>query len=187
MEFYGSIHNHTDVGSNQRLRDSTNKIDVLCKYAAELEHNFIAITDHESLTNSIAAQEVEAEIRKEKPDFKVIRGNEIYLCRDGLTKENFIKGEDKYYHFILLAKDELGHKQLRILSTRAWLRGFETNRMLRVPTYYSDLIEVVGKEPGHLIASSACLGSRLDQLALIYNETKKEEDYEFMKNWIFQM
>jgi len=30
--------------------------------------------------------------------------------------------------------------------------------MTRVPTYYSDIEEVVQKNPGHLIASSACIG-----------------------------
>ena len=43
MEFYGSGHNHTDR-SNFRLRDSTNKLEEMCWYAADvLKHNFIKI------------------------------------------------------------------------------------------------------------------------------------------------
>ena len=85
MEFYGSCHGHTDR-SNFRLRDSTCRLKELCEYSAyELKHNFIAITDHETVSTAIDCQLVEREIRKTVPDFKIIRGNEIYLCRDGLS------------------------------------------------------------------------------------------------------
>ena len=186
-EFYGSCHNHTDR-SNFRLRDSTNQLDQLCWYAAkELRHNFIAITDHETVSTAIDCQFVEAEIRKEFPDFKVIRGNEIYLCRNGLNKENYERGKDKFWHFILLARDPEGHKQIRELSTRAWLRAIELNRMKRVPTYYQDLIDIVGKNPGHVIFSTACLGSFPAHLALDYQKNPSPENYEYLKGWFLQM
>lgn len=184
MEFYGSCHNHTDY-SNFRIRDSINSLKEICWYAAdELKHNFIAITDHETIATAIDCQKVEKQIKEKYPDFKIIRGNEIYLCRNGLNKENYIRGEDKFYHFILLAKDAVGHEQLRELSTRAWLRSFETGRMMRVPTYYSDLIEIVGDNPGHIIFSTACIGSRLAQLVLDWNKNKTEEKYEYIKQWV---
>lgn len=183
MEFYGSIHNHTDR-SNYRLRDSTNKLKDLCNYAVELKHNFIAITDHETVSTFIDCQEIEAEIRKTNPEFKVIRGNEIYLCRNGLDKDNFIKGEDKFYHFILLAKDEIGNQQIRELSTRAWLRGFKQGKMIRVPTYYSDLQDIVGSNPGHTIFSSSCVGSRLATLSVQYEQEPTEEKLQHMVQWI---
>ena len=90
-------------------------------------------------------------------NFKLILGNEIYLVRNGLSKDNFVAGEDRYYHFILLAKDDIGHKQIRELSSRAWKRSF-FRFLERVPTYYSDIEEVIGSNPGHVIASTACLG-----------------------------
>lgn len=182
-EWYGSIHNHTDR-SNFRLRDSTNKLKELCEYAVELGHNFIAITDHETIATAIECQEVEKKIRETNPNFKVIRGNEIYLCRNGLCKENYIKGEDKFYHFILLAKDARGHEQLRELSTRAWLRAFEQGRMMRVPTYYSDLQEIIGQDSGHVIFSAACLGSRLGQLAIDFYNEPTDKKWQYMKDWI---
>lgn len=184
MEFYGSAHNHTDY-SNFRLRDAINSLKEICWYAAkDLGHNFIAITDHETIATAIDCQKVEADIRKEYPDFKVIRGNEIYLCRNGMNKENFVRGEDKFYHFILLAKDARGHEQLRELSTRAWMQSFETNRMTRVPTYYSDLIDIVGTDPGHVIFSTACLGSKSSQMLLSYSKDPTEEKWNSIKNWI---
>lgn len=188
MEFYGSIHNHTDR-SNFRLRDSTNNLNELCWYAAkELQHNFIAITDHETISTSIDVQQVESDIRKKYPNFKIIRGNEIYLCRNGLNETNVVRGQDRYWHFILLAKDEEGHKQLREISTRAWSRSFKQGKMIRVPTYYNDLIEIVGSNPGHIIFSQACIGSQLAQLVLDYSRTPDENEaahkYEYIKAWI---
>ena len=49
-------------------------------------------------------------VQHDHPDFKVILGNEIYLVRDGLNKDNFDSIHDKYTHFVLLALDEVGHK-----------------------------------------------------------------------------
>ena len=33
--------------------------------------------------------------------------------------------------------------------------------MRRVPTYYQDLFDIIGAEPGHVIGSTACLGGAL--------------------------
>ena len=182
-EFYGSIHNHTDR-SNFRLRDSTNRLEELCWYAAkDLGHNFIAITDHETISTAINCQKVEKSIRQEFPNFKIIRGNEIYLCRNGLNKENYVRGEDKFFHWVLLAKDEIGHRQIREISTKAWGRCFMQGKMLRVPTYYQDLIDVIGENKGHVIMSTACLGSYPSQMLLKYNDTKDEELWQYILAW----
>lgn len=184
MEFYGSCHNHTDR-SNFRLRDSTNRLDELCWYAADtLKHDFIAITDHETIATAIDCQEIEKEIRKKYPNFKIIRGNEIYLCRNGLNKENYIKGEDKFYHWILLAKDVEGHRQIREISTRAWGRCFLQGRMMRVPTYYDDLIDIVGSNPGHVIFSTACRGSRIANLLLDYGKNPTVKKWNYIIDWV---
>lgn len=184
MEFYGSIHNHTDR-SNFRLRDSTNRLDELCWYAAkDLGHNFIAITDHETIATAIDCQKVEKKIREEYPEFKILRGNEIYLCRNGLSKDNYKRGEDRFYHWILLAKDAEGHRQIREISTRAWSHCFSSGKMMRVPTYYQDLIDVIGANPGHVIMSTACLGSKPSQLILEYAKTQDIEKYEYIKQWL---
>lgn len=150
----GSLHNHTDF-SNFRLRDSTNKVESLIDYAIKLGHKVIAFTEHETVSNAIKIEEYYNKIKKNNPDFKVIRGNEIYLCRDGLDASNY-SASDKYYHFILLAKDEIGHRQIRELSSIAWGRSYTHKNMVRVPTYYSDLKKVIGNDKGHIIGSTAC-------------------------------
>lgn len=156
MEYTGSLHNHTDY-SNIRLRDCIIKTEDLIKYASELGHKVVAITDHECISNHIKVEK----IAKKYPDLKVIRGNEIYLCRNGLNADNYNKEIDRYYHFILLAKDAIGHQQLREISTRAWHRSYMARGMRRVPTYYQDLFDIIGENPGHIIGSTACLGGAL--------------------------
>lgn len=176
MNYPGSLHNHTDM-SNQRLRDSINRYNELIDYAIELGHDVIAFTEHETVSNAIKIEKYYKKIKENHPSFKVILGNEIYLCRDNLSQENFIVGEDKYYHFILLAKDAIGHQQIRELSSRAWKRSWMNGKMRRVPTYYQDLKEVVAANPGHVIGSTACLGGFLDSAILKYynNELSREK------------
>lgn len=184
MEFYGSTHNHTDF-SNFRIRDSINKVEELCNYAAfELQHDFIAITEHETIANAILCQEVEKKIREKKPNFKVIRGNEIYLCRNELSKDNYERGKDKFYHWILLAKDKRGHEQIRELSTRAWLRSFKQGKMIRVPTYYSDLQDIIGNDKGHVIMQSACRGSFLATCLLSYGKEPTQEKWNYILKYV---
>ena len=179
----GSLHNHTDY-SNLRLRDSINTYQELINYAIELGHEVIAITEHETISNAVKVEKYYNKIKKEHPDFKVILGNEIYLCRDGLNGQNFQSGEDYYYHFILLAKDAIGHKQIRELSTRAWQRSFSYKNMTRVPTYYQDLIDIIKPNPGHVIGLTACIGGFLPKKILQY---KINKDYDIRRksiNWI---
>ena len=140
----------------------------------------MAITEHECVSNAIKVQKYYSKIKKDNPDFKLVLGNEIYLCRNGLNKDNYISGQDRFWHFILLAKDKEGHKQIRELSSRAWLRGWNQGKMKRVPTYYSDLIEIIDNNKGHIIGSTACLGGYIPYLIL---NNRMEE----AKRWLLQM
>ena len=158
---YTSLHNHTEY-SNLRLLDCINKVEDIIQYAHDIGLKGMAITDHEALSAHIKALRYYKQKKKDDEtwnDFKLILGNEIYLCRDGLSAETYEKGE-KFPHFILLAKDEIGHGQLRELSTRAWKHSF-TMFLTRTPTYYQDVEEIVKRNPGHLVASSACVGGWL--------------------------
>ena len=187
IQYPGSLHNHTEM-SNQRLRDSINRIEELVDYAIELGHSVIAFTEHETVSNALKIENYYDKIKKTHPDFKIILGNEIYLCRDGLTSDNFEKGDDKYFHFILLAKDAEGHKQIRELSTRAWMRSWMNGKMRRVPTYYQDLIEIIGSNPGHVIGSTACLGGFLGSKILQWHTRGNDRSfYAKIENWCRQM
>ena len=185
-KYPGSLHNHTQY-SNARLRDCIIKEDALLSYAVELGHEVVAITDHESIMNAIKVEKVYKKIKEKNPNFKVIFGNEIYLCRNGLNANNFIAGQDKYYHFILLAKDAIGHQQIREISSRAWMRSYMARGMRRVPTYYQDLIDIIGANRGHVIGCTACLGGALGTQLMKYRETGSKELYGKIVAWCDQM
>ena len=178
----GSLHNHTDY-SNETLRDCINTVSGLIDLAIELGHECVAITDHETISSYIKAEKYYKKIKEKNPNFKLIRGNEIYLTRNGLTAKNYVKTKDRYFHFILLAKDIEGYKQICQLSTRAWMRSYMSKRQRRRPTYYQDLKDIVKPNQGHLIASSACLGSQLDKFLLRYMDTGDIEYYNTAVRW----
>ena len=117
----------------------------------------------------------------------MVLGNEIYLCRNGLNGQNFKPKKDKYYHFLLIAKDIVGHKQIREISTRAWERSYMARGMRRVPTYYQDLIDIIGANPGHVVASTACLGGLVPTQLLNWRETGDETIIPRIEIWIEQM
>ena len=118
---------------------------------------------------------------KKYPDIKILRGNEIYLVRNGLNAENYNRDYDRYYHFILLAKDLIGAKQIMEISTRAWKRSYMARGMRRVPTYYQDLFDIIATNPGHVIGTTACLGGALP--TQILRGTSKDK----LNLWINQM
>lgn len=157
-------HSHTYY-SNLRLLDCINKPKDLVKRAAELGLAGIAITDHEALCGHIELNIFQKEIEKDYPGFKIALGNEIYLT------PNREMGQ-RYYHFILIAKNKIGHRALRELSSRAWMNSYWDRGLERVPTIYSDIEEIVKKYPNSLIATTACLGGELsvNTLALINAE-----------------
>ena len=186
MEYLGSLHNHSDF-SNIRIRDSINKISELVEYANTLGHKVIATTEHDFTGNWLKFQEAIQKIKEKNPDFKGILGNEIYLVRNGLNKDNFKSGVDRYYHFILLAKDREGAKQIQEISTKAWMRSYMARGMRRVPTYYQDLQEIISINKGHVIGSTACLGSAIDTQLLKYRDSKDENLMSKIENWIFKL
>ncbi|RXZ77928.1 DNA polymerase III subunit alpha [Paenibacillaceae bacterium] len=179
MNFIG-LHCHTAMGSNIRLLDCINKTDALLKTAVDLGYNGLAITDHEALSSHVNAIKTVKEMKKKKEmkeDFKLILGNEIYLV-DSLSevRDNYQSGVTKFPHFILLACDLEGHDQLRQLSSIAWSQSFKTGLMERVPTEKHILAEIVSKNKGHLIATTACLGSELAIHTLELIEAEKIND-----------
>ena len=162
-------HAHTHY-SNIRLLDSINTPEKLINYAQEIGLRGIAITDHEALGSHVELDKLQRELLERNSNFKIAKGNEIYLID---SREN----DQKYFHFILIAKDIIGHKMLRELSSIAWTNSYYDRGMERVPTLKSELkaiIEKYGK--GHLIASSACLGSEIDFCILKMHEAEQIGD-----------
>ena len=86
------IHNHTGEGSNYRLLDATIRIKDLFEYTHELGHMGVAITDHETVGSHVEAIQTIEELKAKNPeewkDYKLILGNEIYLCNRKQIQED---------------------------------------------------------------------------------------------------
>lgn len=116
-------HIHSDF-SNIRLLDSINTIEGIAKRCSEIGVLGFILTDHECVSGSIKAQQ----LKKKYPNLKVGLGNEIYLVNERGSGQ-------KYYHYILIAKNGLGHKAIRELSSIAWINSYTDRGMTRVPTF----------------------------------------------------
>lgn len=165
---YFNNHSHTEF-SNLRLLDCINKPEALIDKAIELGLTGIAITDHESLSAHMRVNKYVKKIRESHPDFTIALGNEIYLTD---TRD---QGQ-RYYHFILIAKDEIGYRGLKELSSIAWQNSYYDRRLERVPTLKSELQEVVNRFKGHIIGTTACIGGELGQSILALDACEKAQD-----------
>ncbi len=161
-------HNHTRY-SNLRLRDALPTPEALIDKAIELGLAGISISEHECVSSHVKANKYYQEVIKEKyPNFKIGLANEIYLVDE--------RPNNEHYHYVLTAIDEIGYHQIKELSTIAWLNCYTTSGMTRVDTLKKDLKKVVSKNPGHLIASSACIGGELGKNILKMTAAEKIGD-----------
>ena len=167
------VHSHTEY-SNLRLLDCINKPKNLINRAIELGLAGIAITDHECLSSAPQVNFYQEEIGEEHPNFKIAIGNEIYLTG---TRDD----KQKYYHFILIAKNKNGYQALKELSSYAWMNSYWDRGLERVPTLYSELENITRKYPNSLIATTACLGGELSVNTLNLVNAEKVGDTEGAK------
>ena len=175
VQTFFDCHAHTEY-SNLRLVDCINHPKDLIDRAIEVGLSGCSITDHEALCSHMIVNKYAKEIKEKYPDFTIALGNEIYLTD---TREK----NQKYYHFILLAKDRLGYKGLCELSSTAWYNLYVDRRLERVPTLKSELQEIMKKYKGHIIATTACIGGELSTnllgLALARKAQDKEAEREY--------
>ena len=144
-------HSHSEY-SNIRLIDSINKIPDMLKTANKLGMKGIVLTDHECLSGHLKWLQAEESLKNDNilpKDFKAGLGNEIYLVED---RHNI----EKYWHYILIAKNNIGHRALRELSSTAWYYGYNSRGMMRVPTQMNELEAIIKKYPNSLISTNAC-------------------------------
>lgn len=154
-------HSHSHY-SNIRLLDSINRPKDMILTAYKLGLSGICLTDHEALCGHVEFLQLEKSLKEKgeiPEDFKIGLGNEIYLTDDRRKSQ-------KYFHFILIAKDDIGHRQLRELSSQAWYNSYYDRGMERVPTLKTELKSIIEKNKGHIVATSACLGGELPNLVL---------------------
>ena len=183
IDIYFGNHNHSCYSSALLgFPDAITRVNELIQYAYDQGLSGISITEHEGISSHMQALKYYEKMEMDRP-FKLALGNEIYLMSEEEDKANREGTEyTPYYHFVLTALDTEGHKQLREISSRAWQHAYTSRRLMRRPTYYTDIEEVINGNTGHLIASSACLGSYLDKLILTWK--KQEPGYKTVQERI---
>jgi len=173
------LHAHSEF-SNLRLIDSNIKIENLIQEAYDKKLKGIAITDHEALGGHVRAIKKNKELMKEDKSFKVALGNEVYLV-DSLDKH------EKYWHFILIAKNKQGYDQIKKLSTEAWRNSFFDRGLERVIITYDYLEKVLKENKGNVIGSTACLGGYFPKLIFDYLENSSIENKRKIDNFLKKM
>jgi len=153
MSKFTHLHTH----SHYSLLDGLTKIDELVKRVKELGMKSIAVTDHGTLYSA-----VEFYKKAKAAGVKPIFGVETYVApRDRFSREP----NEKYYHLILLAKNETGWKNLIKLVTKAHLEGF----------YYKPRVDkgLLREHHEGLIALSACYSGELARSILNNGDPEK--------------
>ena len=98
------LHLHTEYS----LLDGGCRLDRLMQRAHELRYSALAITDHGVLFGAIDFYQAALE-----KGIKPIIGCEVYVAPGSrLEKKTSSGGRDVYNHLVLLAKDEVGYKNL---------------------------------------------------------------------------
>ena len=138
---------HLHVHSEFSLLDGLSRTGEMTQRAADLGMKALAVTDHGAMYGTI-----EFYSAAKAAGIKPIIGIEQYIAPRGMTlKEG--KADADYYHMVLLAKNEVGYRNLLALTTAAHLDGY----------YYKPRIdkELLAKHAEGLIGTSACLGGEV--------------------------
>lgn len=118
------------------------------KRASELGLKAIAITEHGEVTS----WPYYSELKDKYPDVKLLYGIEAYECEDREVKDK----NSKYWHLVIIAKNEAGRQTVNRLSTLGHLHGFYSRPRITKE-------DIAKEDTNNLIILSACLASRLSK------------------------
>jgi DNA polymerase III subunit alpha len=138
---------HLHVHSEFSLLDGLGRITDLVDSAAQQGFDSLAITDHGALYGAVGFYQ--ACVNK---GIKPIIGVETYVARRSMTEKEG-KADAQPFHLILLAKDDVGYRNLCRLVTDAHVDGY----------YYKPRIdrEHLARYSEGLVGLSACLGGEV--------------------------
>jgi DNA polymerase-3 subunit alpha len=141
MPEFTHLHLHTQYS----LLDGAIRLDHLFPKVLERGMKSVAITDHGNLFGALDFYQ-----RAKAHGVKPIFGCETYVAPDRLDKT-----ERRSNHLILLAKNEVGWKNLSYLNSMGYLEGFYYNPRIDKP--------LLRAHAEGLIGLSACLGGEVAQ------------------------
>lgn len=158
---------HLHVHSDYSLLDGAAKIGNLIKRAKELGMTALALTDH---GNMFGALRFEQQCHKE--GIKPLVGCEFYVAEGSRLEHKGTGLGSKYFHLILIAKNQEGYRNLMYLTSVSFTDGM----------YYKPRIdeEVLRQHSSGLVCLSACLAGQLPQLLLA---GKRQEAEDFVLNY----
>ncbi len=156
---------HLHVHSEYSLLDGYATTTDITERAAELGMDSIALTDHGVM---YGAMEFYAAAKKAK--VTPIIGMEAYMA-PGTNKDAMVRGGKNYYHLLLLAKNEIGYRNLVKLTTRAHLDGMGKGVFAR-PRIDRALLEQ--HHEGLVVTSSCIAGEVIQQLTLQQKDKARE-------------
>lgn len=153
MANFVHLHTHTEYS----LLDGASRITDLLDRCKELGMNSLAITDHGVMYGVVDFYK-EAKARGIKP----IIGCEVYIAPRSMTDKQS-HADSNYAHLVLLAKDQIGYKNLVKLVSLGFIEGF----------YYRPRIDydILAQYSQGLIGLSGCLAGDIPRLLL--SEQKK--------------
>ena len=152
------LHLHTDYS----LLDGACDVDKLATHLGEIGQTAAAMTDHGNIYGAVHFFEA-----MKKKNLKPILGCELYLSKT----EDHRTFADGYNHFLVLAENEAGYRNLVRLTSEAALHGFY--RKPRVSK------EFLSRHTEGLIGFSGCLAGEINQhlMAGKYDEAKQSAGY----------
>lgn len=159
---------HLHVHTEYSLLDGSCKIKELVARAKELGMDSIAITDHGVMYGVIDFYRAAKEI-----GIKPIIGCEVYVAPNSRFDREQTGGEDRYYHLVLLAENDIGYHNLMKIVSKGFVDGF----------YYRPRVdkEVLQEFHEGIIALSACLAGEVPRYISkgLYEEAvKRAKEYE---------
>jgi len=149
MKYADFVHLH--VHTQYSLLDGACRLQDLVNIAASSRMKSCAITDHGNMFGAIEFYQ-KAQAKGVKP----IIGCEAYIAPDSRFEKSSHGIRDASYHILLLAKDEIGYKNLMKLVSVGYTEGF----------YYRPRIdkEILARHNDGLIGFSACLKGEIPHL-----------------------
>ncbi len=157
---------HLHVHSEYSLLDGYASTKAIAARAAELGMDSIALTDHGVM---YGAMEFYDAVRK--AGLRPILGVEAYMA-PGSRSDPMTKGGKNYYHLLLLAKNEVGYRNLVKLTTRAHLDGMGKGIFAR-PRIDRELL---AQHHEGLVVTSSCIAGEVIQ-ALTAQQRKQAVEH----------
>ena len=153
---------HLHVHTQYSLFDGLCKIPDMVKRAKELNMPAVAITDHGVMYGVIDFYRA-----AKAAGIKPVLGCEVYVAPGSrFDKEAVGSGDDRYYHLVLLAENDIGYHNLMKIVSRGFTEGY----------YYKPRVDIEVLQEFHegIIALSACLAGEVQKNILrgMYEEGK---------------